>query len=91
MARILLHYDISSTEARSAFQKKLTDGTVSPKFLKVTESVYWANLTTTEDNLNKLKASLCEAALELASGDRIFLEHPGTTNNRPDIIQTPIV
>jgi CRISPR/Cas system-associated endoribonuclease Cas2 len=86
MARVLLHYDIDDDETRAAFQKAITDPKLDPRFKQVTHSVYEANMTCTEANLNAVRARLLAALPNDApKGTKVVFEHPTMFGNAPGI------
>ena len=55
MARFLLHYDIEDDETRDSFLARITGDMFHPRFTRVTEGVYQANMPIDAAGLEKLQ------------------------------------
>jgi len=91
MSRVLIHYDIKDAAFRTRFQTAISDDNFTPTFTAQTESVYAASMEATDARLNALKRALSQLATDAPNGTKIFLERPGPTNDRLDIIPERIV
>ena len=88
MARLLVHYDIP-VEENGAFRAALDDSKF--EFERVTNSVYCVNEDALDETIEELKTVLLNASDGFdPKATSIFIEKPGTTNDRPDIIPVKV-